>query len=278
MGVLLALASSGLWGTADFLAGEMSRRRAAVAVAGASQVVGLGVMLVVMLATGAHTQGVAWSQVLPWAVLASLTGLAGLVSFYQALSMGRMGIVSPIAALGVLVPLAVGLLRGEEPAAWQYLGIVVAVIGVVLASGPEVSGGAGLRPVMLAVLAAVCFGSFAVFVAEGSQTSAVLTMTAQRATSASLVLILALTVRRVGGLQTGDAPRLLLIGVFDVFANLTYGLASTMGLLSVVSVLGSLYPVVTVVLAWLILKERLQAAQYVGVTLALVGVVLISAG
>jgi drug/metabolite transporter (DMT)-like permease len=278
VGVLLALASSLLWGTGDFLAGELSRRRAALAVAGAAQFVGLVFMLGVVLATGGWADGPALRDYAGWAALASITGLGGLVAFYTALAAGRMGVVSPIAALGVLVPLAAGLLTGEQPSGVQTLGILFAVVGVVLASGPEVSGGVGLRPVLLAGLAALLFGLFFVFLAKGAEADAVLTTTVQRACSTLLVLAIALVLRSAGGLRRRDTGRLVAVGLFDVGANLTFGLASTMGLLAVVAVLGSLYPVVTVLLAWWVLKERLLPAQYVGVAAALVGVACIAGG
>lgn len=278
MGILLALASSAMWGTADFLAGELSRRRAAVAVAGASQLVGLAFMLVALLVSGEYAAGVPLQEYVGWAILASLSGLCGLVVFYTALAAGRMGVVSPIASLGVLVPLGVGLLRGESPSGLQDFGILIAVVGVVLASGPEVSGKVGLRPVLLALLAALMFGLFAVFLAAGSQASAVLTLTAQRTTSALVILALALVAGSIGGLQRSDLPRLSVIGVFDVGANLAFGIATTLGLLAVVAVLGSIYPVVTVILAWAVLRERLLPVQYIGVAATLVGVALIAAG
>ena len=278
MGILLALASSAMWGTADFLAGELSRRRAALAVAGASQLVGLAFMLVALLLSGEYAAGVPLQDYVGWSILASLSGLSGLVAFYTALASGRMGVVSPIASLGVLVPLGVGLLRGESPSGLQNFGILIAVVGVVLASGPEVSGKVGLRPVLLALLAALMFGSFAVFLAAGSQASAVLTLTAQRTTSAVVILALALIAGSIGGLQRRDLPQLTVIGVFDVGANLAFGIATTLGLLAVVAVLGSIYPVVTVILAWAVLRERLLPVQYVGVAATLVGVALIAAG
>jgi drug/metabolite transporter (DMT)-like permease len=278
VGILLALASSAMWGTADFLAGELSRRRAALAVAGGSQLVGLGFMLVALALSGEYAAGVPLQNYAGWAVLASVSGLSGLVAFYTALASGRMGVVSPIASLGVLVPLGVGFLRGESPSGLQNLGIIVAVVGVVLASGPEVSGRVGLRPVLLGLLAALMFGLFAVFLAAGSQASAVLTLTAQRTTSAVIILAAALIAGSIGGLRRSDVPRLTVIGVFDVGANLAFGNATTLGLLAVVAVLGSIYPVVTVILAWAVLRERLLPVQYIGVAATLVGVALIAAG
>jgi drug/metabolite transporter (DMT)-like permease len=273
---LLALLSSALWGTGDFLAGWLSRRRSAYAVAGASQVIGLFVMGAVVLATGAWTIG--WGTYVFWGVLASFAGLGGLVVFYSALASGRMGVVSPIAALGVLVPLAVGLLAGETPSAWQYLGILLAVVGVVLASGPEISGEAGPRPVVLALAAALGFGLFYVFVAQGAQQSPSMTMLVERVSATVLVLGAVAVTRSTGDLQRRDAAPILAIGTLDILANLTFSIAAETGLLSIVSVLGSLYPVVTVLLAWAVLRERLAPAQYAGVAVAMAGVIAINAG
>ncbi|HEX6919643.1 MAG TPA: EamA family transporter [Actinomycetes bacterium] len=277
MAALLALLSSVLWGGSDFLGGTVSRRLAAPVVVGASQLVGL-------LAVTAVTAGLGElggpSGYLPWAVGAGLAGLVGLVAFYSALAIGTMGVVSPIAALGVVVPVLVGLLRGERPGTVQVFGIVLAVVGVVLASGPELSGRAGARPLLLAVLAAFAFGLALLFIAEGGRTSTLMTLVAMRATSvAVMVVALGAVARRTSlGLRAGDVPVITVMGVGDVGANLAFGVASTKGLVSVVAVLGSLYPVVTVLLARVVLAERLARVQNVGVAVALAGVVLIAAG
>lgn len=276
MAALLALLSSALWGTGDFLGGTLSRRRPVAAVLAGTQVIGLLAMLVI--ATATRSWGADPAGYLAWGVLASVSGLAGLGAFYYALAIGRMGVVSPIAALGVLVPLAAGLLQGETPSAWQYLGIVLAVVGVVLASGPEVSGEAGARPVLLAVFAALMFGFFLLFAAVGSQESAVMTSTTQRATSSVLAVTAAMFLGGVGRWRGRDLGWLVAIGLFDVSANLVYSVATTMGLLAIVSVLGSLYPVMTVLLAWWLHHERLQPVQYVGVAVALAGVAAINIG
>lgn len=277
MAALLALLSSVLWGGSDFLGGTVSRRLAAPVVVGASQLVGL-------LAVTAVTAGLGElggpSGYLPWAVGAGLAGLVGLVAFYSALAIGTMGVVSPIAALGVVVPVLVGLLRGERPGTVQVFGIVLAVVGVVLASGPELSGRAGARPLLLAVLAAFAFGLALLFIAEGGRTSTLMTLVAMRATSvAVMVVVLGAAARRTSlGLRAGDVPVITVMGLGDVGANLAFGVASTKGLVSVVAVLGSLYPVVTVLLARVVLAERLARVQNVGVAVALAGVVLIAAG
>ena len=279
MAALLALLSSLLWGASDFFGGTVSRRLPAVLVVGASQLAGLVAVALVAVGAGAYD---APRDYLPWAVAAGLSGLVGLVAFYAALAMGTMGVVSPIAALGVVVPVAVGLARGERPEPLQLVGIVLAVVGVVLASGPELRGEAGARPVVLAAVAAVGFGGALLFIAEGAQTSTLMTLVGMRVTSvlvvAATVLVLARRWARPARVSRGLAALVVVVGVGDVAANLAFGAASTRGLVSVVAVLGSLYPVVTVLLARFVHHERLAAIQNVGVVTALGGVVLIAAG
>jgi drug/metabolite transporter (DMT)-like permease len=281
---LLALLSSLLWGSADFLGGILSRRLPAVVVVACSQAFGLVAVAVVAVASSALD---APSGYLPWALAAGLTGVIGLVAFYAALASGTMGVVSPIAALGVVVPVVVGFGQGERPGSVQLVGIAVAIAGVVLASGPELSGKAGVRPLVLAVVAAFGFGGALLFIAKGSRDSTVMTLLAMRATSVTVlgIALVVLTVRgrRAGApgtprIESSDIALLAVVGVGDAAANLTFGWASTRGLISVAAVLGSLYPVVTVLLARFFLHERLGRVQTVGVAGALAGVVLIGAG
>jgi drug/metabolite transporter (DMT)-like permease len=278
---VLALISSLLWGGADFVGGTVSRRHRAALVVGVSQFAGLVTALVVAAAAGAFGDDRGY---LPWAVLAGCAGVVGLVSFYAGLAAGTMGVVSPIAALGVVVPVLYGLLHGERPSGLQLAGIAVAVVGVVLASGPELSGRAGARPVVLAAIAAVGFGVALLAIAEGSRHSTLMTLVTMRTTSVLLLggaLGVALTrgfPRAELRLGLRDLALVSLVGVGDLSANLAFGLASRRGAVSVVSVLGSLYPVVTTLLAGVVHHERLGRVQLVGVVGALSGVVLIAAG
>src|SRR5215210_3345730 len=277
MAALLALLSSLLWGGADFLGGPISRRLPALLVVGASQLAGLLTVAVVAVAAGELDAPTGY---LPWAVAAGFAGLGGLVAFYRALAMGTMGVVSPIAALGVVVPVAVGLARGERPGALQLLGIVVAVLGVVMASGPELSGRAGAEPLLLAAAAAVGFGLALLFIAEGARTSTLMTLVTMRVTSVLVVTLLLVSLARRARLRLSarDLPLIAVVGIGDAAANLTFGWASTRGLVSVVAVLGSLYPVVTVLLARVVHHERLAPVQNIGVVAALAGVGLIATG
>jgi drug/metabolite transporter (DMT)-like permease len=275
MAAVLALMSSLVWGTADFLGGTLSRRRHPVAVLGGSQPFGLITALVAAVALGQLQWG---GPAMSNGIVAGLFGLFGLICFYTALATGRMGIVSPISSLGVVIPLAIGLLAGDQPRPMQMLGVVVAIIGVVLASGPELSGGAPIRPVVLSLLAALFFGAGVYFMAAGGKANPAMTVVMMRVTQVGLLLALALALRTVGGLARSDIPLLGLTGFLDASANVLYTSAAAIGLLSLVSVLGSLFPVVTVLLAWWVHRERLQPVQYAGIAFTVMGVAAITAG
>jgi drug/metabolite transporter (DMT)-like permease len=275
MAAVLALVSSLMWGTADFLGGVTSRRLPALAVYGYVQAVGLVVLGVIATVTG---QWGADAGYWPWAIASSVLGLFGMLAFYSALAIGPMGIVSPLVSLGVLIPIAFGLLRGELPTSVQVLGIIAAVVGILLASGPELSGAESARPLVLAGVAAVGFGGMYLTMAEGSTHSPLMTMTGMKAATVAMYLVILAVARTFGGVQRRDALPLVTGGTFDAGANVLYGFATTMGLLSTTAVLGSLYPVVTAVLAAVFLHERLRPVQYAGVCAAMAGVLMISAG
>ena len=285
MSALLALLSSVLWGFSDFLGGTASRRLPVPTVLGLSQLTGLVLLTLLAAATGALDTDTAY--VVP-AAIAGGVGVLALGMFFRALSIGTMGVVAPVAALGVAVPVVVGLLRGEQPSAWQAAGIVVATVGVVLASGPELSGEGrgGTQALLLAVGAAVGFGVVMLFVAEGSEGddsgAVVMTLVTMRVTSViMLTALLLVTARRRGwGLQVGrkDLPLLAVIGIADAAANGTYAIASRSSLVSVAAVLASLYPVVTALLAYRVHGERLRRVQWAGVGVSLAGVALLAGG
>jgi drug/metabolite transporter (DMT)-like permease len=281
MAAFLALLSSALWGTSDFVGGTLSRRVSAVAVVGASQAIALVGVVPAVLIFHAYRDPAGY---LPWAVAAGLVGSVSLAAFYTALADGTMGIVAPIAATGVIVPVLIGVTGGDRPKIPQGIGIVLAVTGVVLASGPEFgaaerdAGRGGLRILLLACASAVGFGFVLWFVAKGSHYSVGMTLLWQRLTNATLALIALLVVRGTGGLTRRDIPILAVVGFGDVLANGMYALSTRLGLLSLVAVLGSVYPVVTVLLARYVHHERLRPIQNVGVIAALSGVVLIAGG
>jgi drug/metabolite transporter (DMT)-like permease len=275
MPIILALLSSLIWGISDFMGGTLSKRRKAIAVIGGSQSFGLLFVSFMALVLGVWT----WDSTV-WinGVIAGGMGLLGLVGFYTALATGQMGIVAPISSLSAVVPVTIGLVQGERPGTLQVAGIAVALIGVILASGPELNGKVNPRPVFLALFAALTFGFCVYFMAKGGQINPTMTITAMRATQVSIVVVLALALRSIGGLVKKDLPFLAAIGMTDAGANVLFAFAASLGLLSVVAVLGSLYPIVTVLLAWWIHKERLMPVQYLGIAVTFSGVALISLG
>ena len=272
MATLLALCASVLWGTSDFLGGTTARRFAATAVVWSSQAFALVGLLAVGMATTSFTTG----SYLGWGIAAALVGVVGLVSFYAALASGTMGVVAPIAALGVVVPVVVGVAQGDRPAALQGVGVAVAIVGVVLASGPEVRDASlgRWRPLALALVAAVGFG----LIAHGARSSTLMTLLTMRATSVVVLTPVVLRRREVHAIHRRDLLVLAAVGAGDVSANACMAVATRHGLLSLVAVLSSLYPAVTVLLARGMHNERLGRLQTLGVTGALAGVVLIASG
>ncbi|MEO6713980.1 MAG: DMT family transporter [Mycobacteriales bacterium] len=280
LGPLLALLSSGLWGTADFLGGSLARRLPVLSVMVLSQSAALiAVAAVVPLSGGLLAPG----AYLGWGVGFGLIGMVALASFYRALAVGKMGVVAPIAASGVAIPVLVGLAGGDDPAAHQIAGMVLAVAGIVLASIPgspdeesHSDPGAGLQAVGLAFVAAMGFGTVIVFIERGGRTSVGMTLLAARCASVMLLLAVVLLRRPDPGPWRPDLRLLVGLGLLDVAANGAIAVAQRYADLSLTSVLGSIYPVVTVLLARRVHHERLSRGQAAGVTAALVGVVLIA--
>ncbi|MFM1952734.1 MAG: hypothetical protein RJA33_1528 [Actinomycetota bacterium] len=279
MATLLALLSSLLWGSADYHAGNLSKRLPSIIVLGINQAFGLLFGIVLIFATsGWMDPDLASDGYFINGALAGLSGYAGLLCLYAGLSSGRMGVVSPISSLSVLIPLFFALIiKGDELSTPVMMGVIAAIIGGFLASGPEITSGLPIRPVLLALGAALGFGSALTFMAIGSQQSSLLTMVTMRATTFFVSGALFIKRGNLGGVSKKDIPLLAGIGIADFSANLLLGIATTKGLVSIAMVLGSLYPIATAILAYLFLHERLHKVQYLGVALAVGGVALISA-
>ncbi|MFG3367397.1 EamA family transporter [Streptomyces sp. NPDC090032] len=288
MTALFALATSLLWGLADFGGGLLTRRTPALTVVVVSQGIAVAVLGAIVAATGAWSE--AGSQ-LWFAVAAGLVGPVAMLAFYKALALGPMGVVSPLGSLGVTVPVAVGLVLGERPGLLRFAGIGVAVAGVVLAGGPQFRGAPVQRQaVLLTLLAAFGFGAVMALIAEASTTVSglFLALFVQRVTNvAAGGTALYVSVRRGGRALPEDGgmavvrsalPALAFVGLADVAANGTYAMAAQQGPVTVAAVLASLYPVVTALAARGFLGERLRGVQAAGAGLALVGTVLLATG
>lgn len=277
--IAYSLCAAASWGLADFLGGLKSRRLGVLPVL--LWVEGAG--LVVVLALIAITQtGPPDTRSLIASVVAGAAGLSALGLFYRALSIGTMSIVAPISATGVVLPVIVGLATGDALTAVVAIGLVVTVAGVLLASREEAheieSGGPNRPAALLAVGAAIGFGLYFTFGDVAADGSILWLLAVGRTVVLPVMWLLA---------RRGDAPlvpppnerwQLCLIGMADLAATGLYGVATTRGALSIVAVIGSLYPVATILLARAVLSERLTRGQLAGVVAALAGVAMVSAG
>jgi len=306
LAIALALGASVCWGSGDFLGGLTTRRASLWAVIVGSQAVGLvGAVLVTALAghdwPGLHAV---------WPVL--LGGVASVVAiscFYKALAIGSMSIVAPISATNAAIPFLVGLAAGERPNGAQLAGVVLAAIGVLLvASEPDRAGEtigvaalpnepavepAALAPadasrhvprrnqrraVVLALVAAVAMGLVLVGYDATARYDALWAMLGGRISSAAVFTAVFLVLRPHVEMRRSALPFIVAVGLLDTGANGLFALATTQGYLSLVSVLGAVYPVVTVLLAYGLLRERIARYQIAGAAGTLVGIAFIAAG
>ena len=292
----LALAAAASWGVGDFFGGVKSRSLNPVAVLLVAQPIGLTPLGIWVAVRGEGPPG---SAVL-WACLASVLGTTGLIAFYRGMAAGALTIVAPIAGAGAAIPVIWGLTGGDHPSRYQELGFAAALVGVVLASFERRSKARGgtstpamrrLRPstgllrgqaavaagVGWAAIAMLAFGSYYIPMHAASQGDFLWAAFVFRLTSTTLIAV-AWLVLRPPRARRADLPVLASIGILDTGGNVFFAAASAKGLVSVVSILASLYPVVTVLLARAVLHERVHRSQELGIALALAGIVLISAG
>jgi drug/metabolite transporter (DMT)-like permease len=276
--LLLALGASLSWGAGDFLGGLASRRASVLTVLPLTQGAGLIGVAVVLAITQDPVPGLGPAAVAAAAGLAGAVGLAGL---YRGMAIGAMGVVAPISALAAVVPFTVGIAGGERPGAVQLVGVVAALIGVVLVSREPGAGSGTARAagVGLAFVAAVGFGLyFTLTDVAADDAGAPWTVFVSRSAATAIAIVAFLIVRPPLRLDRPLVRLVLAVGLFDVVANVLFSVATTKGLVSIVSVLASLYPVTTVVLARVVLHERISAPQRAGAGAALAGAALITAG
>ena len=276
MGIVLGLFAALFYGAADFCGGLATKRTSMLAVAIVAQAVGFGLILFALpffpASAGATDYG--------WGLLAGVCGGLGIALLYHALSIGKMGVVSPITAvLAAITPVVVGVLRGERLAWYQGLGIAVALVAVVLISmsvdddGRREFSTVGVKE---AIFSGIVLGGFYTFLALAGKHAGLYPLVAARAGSVGFLILVALVMRKSMRPTNGTLPLIALAGAIDMTANVLYLLATYAGYLSIAAVLTSLYPASTVLLARIVLNERLQTVQKFGVACALAGVVLIA--
>lgn len=279
MAVLIALLASLAYGVGDFCGGLASRRSHALPVLLLGGPVGTALMLVAALAVG--------GDVLPAAgtgLLAGIAGAAGIIVFYRALTVGTMSVIAPVTALtSAAVPLGVGVLvLGERPGLLAGIGIAVALLAVVLVGleprRPDAPAGRRAigSGVGMALLAGAGFGLFFVALNAAPDGTGLWPVVWARVATVSVAVGVALRMQKLWLPRGRTALIALASGVLDGLANIGVLLAVRAGDLSTASVVISLYPAATVLLARLVLGERLARVQQAGLGVAVLGVVLIS--
>jgi drug/metabolite transporter (DMT)-like permease len=277
LGVVLALAASLAYGVSDFLGGLTSRSASLLSVLVVSQATALVLLSVMVISRGEGPPGGAF---LLYAALAGLSEAAGVAALYRGLSMGMMGVVAPVGATAPLVPVAVGIALGDTPTPLQGGGMVLAVAGIALTSlgrsSGEAAGGLLAPSVLFGLLSALGFGGFFACMDAASQGDVPWALLVARL--AAVTAFVAATFLRGAPLavRAAQLPAIASIGVLIVAADSMYAISSTVGLLGVVAVLSSIYPVVTVALARVCLRERVGRLQRVGIAACLMGVAAIS--
>jgi drug/metabolite transporter (DMT)-like permease len=279
LAVALSLAASLSWGAADFLGGVSARRHPLWAVVVLSQLAGLALALVLVVAFAGPPPA---AGRLALAAAAGVAGAVAIAAFYRALAIGTMSVVAPVVATSAVIPVLAGLAAGERPARLQVVGIALALVGVVLAARERSESRASrarlARSVALALVAAIGLGILLVGLQVAGEGGPLWALLAARAASVLALVVATLVVRPRLAVRPAALPSLLVLGVLDTGANALFVLATGEGLRSVVAVLASLYPVVTVLLARVLLGERLAGLQAAGVGLALTGVAALAAG
>ena len=286
MAALLAAMSAVAFGVGDFLGGLSARRMAAVAATLVAQATGLVLVLVLAPLVG----GSATTTDLAWGAAGGVAGATALMLFYWALGAGQMSVVAPVSAvMSAVVPMVFGLVDGERPGPVALVGALVALPAIVLISrepgdprGDDETDrpphpAAPTRVLLASVAAGVGFGAFFVCISRSGSGSGLWPLAASRLVAVPIVAVVVLAARAWHPSGDGTRPALA-AGVFDVSANAIFLEASRHGLLTLVGVIGAMYPASTVVLARVVLKERLAAHQLLGLGLAAVSLVAVSAG
>ncbi|MBW0115154.1 DMT family transporter [Pseudonocardia abyssalis] len=270
--ILLALGTALGYGVANYLAPVLGRRMPLAAVLLGSQLGGLAVSVLLTLGSDLTMDAAG----LAFAVAAGASNAGALACLYRAAQTGNLSVISPVAASGAAVPVLVGLASGDRPGPWQLVGIPLVLVGIVLAARRPPTGPGGTRGIGWALGAAALFGTFlttyAGAAADSSSGALVWSRVALVLTTGLGILMLRAPVR----VAPRDGALVLVPGLLLALGTFAFGEATRIGLLSVVSVIATLNPVVTVVLAFALLRERPAAAQRTGAALALTGIVLLA--
>ena len=274
LGVLFALTAAAVWGSGDFSGGLATRRHGSFQVLALSSLTGI-----VILVAGA----LLWRETMPsgesilWAVLAGGAGAVGIASLYRALSLEQAATVAPLTAvISAALPVFFGVFTEGLLAPAQMLGIVLAFAGIWLVSQPaQVELALSQRGLVLACLAGLGFGCFFVLIAQVEDGKVFTPLVIARLVSLAAAMVM-VRLRRLSFITPAANPIAILAGVLDAGGNIFFLLAQQFTRLDIAAVLASLYPASTVILAALLLQEKISRNQWIGVVICLGAVVLIS--
>lgn len=276
--VVFAVLSAITYGAADFLGGVASRRHRAIAVVAISQMFGAILLVSLLFVFGPETYRM--SDFL-WGAAAGLIGATGLIFFYRGLSVGRMAVVAPLSAVTTaIVPLTFGLLTGERPSTLASIGVILAIPAIALITRERTTetGKPRTTGALDGFVAGIGFGAFFILISRTDPTSGIWPLVGARTASIPFVLLIAAAFRQPVKPMRDLDPTIAWAGILDIAANGLYLFAVRAGLLSLASVVTSLYPASTIILARMVLKEQMTATRILGVLLALTGIAFIAAG
>ncbi|MEU7896154.1 DMT family transporter [Nonomuraea sp. NPDC049152] len=277
LAIALALGASLAWGTSDFLGGLKSRKTPLLSVLLTSQVTALALLTVIVVVRGASPPDAAS---LGCAAAAGLGEVVGVAALYRGLAVGKMSIVAPVAATAPMVPLVAGLATGEIPGPIQWAGLALALIGLIITSGrpggDQASSSLSLPSMLYGLLAAFGFGTFFFAMDSASEGDVGWALLTARLAAVAAIATVVILKRHRPTVPMTDLPVIAGIGVLIITGDFLYAAASTLGLVGIVAVLGSLHTIITIALARILLNEQLKRAQQAGIATSLIGVLAIS--
>jgi drug/metabolite transporter (DMT)-like permease len=274
LSILAGLASAGCWGAGDFTGGYATKHSAVYAVIILSQLAG-GILMFALAMVFAEPVPAALNLLIGG--LAGMSGALGLVALYSGLATGKMGVVAPVAALvSVIMPVTFGIFNVGLPQPQQLVGFLFALLAVWLLSRGEGSSSLRLQDLKLPVAAGIGFGIFFILIDQVSSVSLLWPLVSARFASVTLILLVAVIGQKAIMPERSQLLIITLAGIFDSGGNAFYALATRMGRLDISAILASLYSAVTVLLAWIIMRERLTWRGWLGVSLALIALLLIT--
>jgi len=274
MTIFYSLVAAASWGAGDFSGGLATKRISVFSVVIVSQMVGL--LIFVLLAIFVEG-GVPALDDMMWGGMAGVFGGTGLLALYYGLSQGRMGVVAPVSAVVMsIVPVIVGMLAEGFPGTQRVAGFGFALLAVWFVSRTD-QGKIRFHELKLPILAGMGFGLCLIFIDRAGETFIFWPLAAFRIASVSIIFIIATITRQSRTPAAGQLPLIVLVGFFDAVGTTCFILATQSGRLDIAAILSALYPAATVLLAWLILKEKINRQQWLGVLFALLAIVLIAA-